>query len=362
MIMKISRKRIITISLLAIILILLIGTVLGLVIFKRNITYYRDLNVVETNTYERLYVLISDDTDSTLWNSIYEELLKVGPEKGVYVQNANQKFSSDYSKAELMEIAINEKVDGIILEGDEDEEIRELVNLAHEKGIPVITVYSDVTDSYRESYVGINNYNLGIEYGKLISSAAREILYKRTTEMTSDQVSVNPEVKVCIMMDNDKSSTLQNILYSAMQSVTDNDGSSGARIALETVVISGEDTFSVEESVQEFFHVEQETPDIVVCLNELNTRSVYQAVVDKNAVGKIIIIGYYDSDTILRGIERQAIYATITVDTHQVAQYAIDALNEFYEMGRVSEYFGVDYTMINARNVEEFLQPDVEED
>jgi len=87
----------------------------------------------------------------------------------------------------------------------------------------------------------------------------------------------------------------------------------------------------------------------------LNTTCVYQAVVDYNKVGKINIIGYYDSDTICRAIERNVIYATISVNTKQLGMNCVSALDEYKESGHVSEYFSVDILLITSDNVSEYL-------
>lgn len=67
--------------------------------------------------------------------------------------------------------------------------------------------------------------------------------------------------------------------------------------------------------------MDQTLPDIIICLNELSTTCVYQAVVDYNCVGEIAILGYYDTDTILKAIERNVITATISIDTEQMGHF-----------------------------------------
>ena len=97
-------------------------------------------------------------------------------------------------------------------------------------------------------------------------------------------------------------------------------------------------------------------PDIIVCLNEVNTVSVYQTIVEQNRVGESVILGYYDSDTILKAIDKDVIYATITIDTAQLGHDCIEALNEYIDYRRVSDYYGVDYRIINKDNVGDYLE------
>jgi ribose transport system substrate-binding protein len=113
--------------------------------------------------------------------------------------------------------------------------------------------------------------------------------------------------------------------------------------------------FSVEESIRDIF-MEQDVPDIMICLNELTTTCVYQAVVDYNKVGDVSILGFYDSDTIVKAIDRNVIYATIAIDTQQMGSFCIDALTEYYELGYTSQYFTADIRLINKDNVSEYLE------
>ena len=77
----------------------------------------------------------------------------------------------------------------------------------------------------------------------------------------------------------------------------------------------------VEESIKTFLLKDRESlPEIVVCLNEMDTIAAYQTVVDYNEVGLVNILGYYDSEVILNGIDRNVIYATISTDTEQMGR------------------------------------------
>ena len=101
--------------------------------------------------------------------------------------------------------------------------------------------------------------------------------------------------------------------------------------------------------------MEKTLPDVIICLDEISTSCVYQAVVDYNKVGEIDIIGYYDSESILRAIDRNVVRSTISIDTAEMGQYSVMALDEYRKNGYVSEYFSVDTNLITAENVKEYL-------
>ena len=97
-------------------------------------------------------------------------------------------------------------------------------------------------------------------------------------------------------------------------------------------------------------------PDVFVCLTAVDTLCAYQAVVDYNKVGEIEIIGYFDSELIVRAVEKEIIHSTMTIDAKQVGACCVDALTEYREKLRVSNYFPVDITIINQKNIEKYLK------
>ncbi|NLG04721.1 MAG: sugar ABC transporter substrate-binding protein [Clostridia bacterium] len=351
-----KKERFLTIFLISLTVIMLIATVFSLAYFRKLITDNQDFAEESYTEYERQYVLITKDADDTLWDSVYEEMKAAGELSGAYVERLGRNLSVDYSKSDLMEIAIDSHVDGIILEADESDETTKLIYRANSEGIPVVTLVSDCIGSTRKSFVGISNYNLGSEYGNLIKRAAKETRKRlESAPQEGDKSPVTP-IRVLILMDKKSTDTSQNIIYSAIQETLEKEGMDETQITIQTVGISSDGAFSSEESIRDIFQNEEYQPDIIVCLNELNTTSVYQTIVDQNKVGQITIIGYYDSDTILRAVERNVIYATITINTNQMGRYCVEALDEYLDTGYVSEYFSVDFTLIDANNIKDYLK------
>ena len=143
--------------------------------------------------------------------------------------------------------------------------------------------------------------------------------------------------------------------YTASPSVDPHDGTWAATGINEagvgmtaTETITSSTAFSIQENVKDLLDGYQNSlPDVIVCLSDINTRSVYQCIVESNRVGSTKILGYYDSDMVVKGIERGSIFATFTVATDQMAKFCVDALNEYKEMGNVSAYFSTDYEIVN---------------
>ena len=321
----------------------------GLLIFF-FLSYSKTLSRTEQDvTYDKYYAMITDDAESSFWKSVYESALSTAKKENAYVEMIANNLSREYSQTELMEIAIASDVDGIIVTAGEAEGMTELIAKAYKAGIPVVTLFNDNTQSERLSFVGVGNYNLGKEYGNLIIKMANEKIFPGN------------RIRVSVLVDAGSEDSGQNVLAAAIQdTIAKENGENAGRhksIEVSLVAVDASNNFSVEESVRNLFvQGSSKMPNIVVCLNENDTNSVYQAVVDYNQVGIVNILGYYDSEAILKGIERDVIYATLSIDTDQLGQYCVDALTEYYELGNTSQYFTADSYVINKKNVNEYRE------
>lgn len=316
----------------------MITVILVLAVFQVYLKRFKGDSVEEY--YSGYYVMIVEDRKSEFWRGIYESAHEAGLEKDIYVDLLGDHLSQNYSKLELLQVATYADVDGIIVAADESRRMTELIDTAVNAEIPVVTLYSDNTRSKRCSYVGIGNYDVGREYGRQILD-----IVKRKKEPQD----------VAVLIGTNTGNNSQNIVWSGIQeTVMQGKEEAGNEISLSMVTIDDSNTFTVEESIRDLF-MQEELPDIIVCLNELNTSCVYQAVVDYNKVGDVSILGYYISDTILKGIQRNVIDATIGVDTEQIGRYCVEALAEYEALGNTSDYFMADITLINKDNISDYV-------
>lgn len=296
-----------------------------------------------TDTYDSYYVMITAENNSSFWDAVYKGAVEAGKKSNAYVEKMSENLYGDYSPVELIKMATASGADGIIVCSDESAEMCEQINNAGRNGIPVVTLLSDNSQSERCSFVGISYYNLGKIYGSEIAKIAKE--------KSSEQEMLN----AVVLVDSTMESSGQNILISEINDIL----AGFPDISVNVSMCSVDDTnsFSVEESVSTLFTGRnQERPDIVVCLSDTETLSAYQMVVDYNLVGHVSILGYYDSDTIYKAIDRGAIYATVTVDTGQMGEYCVQALDEYRSLGNTSQYLTTDLFTIDKENVGEYLK------
>lgn len=319
----------------------------GFIIILIGMTYYKyrisDLGIADISNYQIYkyhYALISEEADEPFWEAIYQGALEKGKEQETYVEKIGSNLSITYSLNDLMEIAIASKVDGIIIEPNGEDSITELINKAEKAKIPVITVLKDAPQSNRKSFVGINSYNQGQAYGKQVQEVVEKGKHKITVLLNSDS--------------NDAS---QNIIYSSItEAVRDKN------VEVEAATVNTQSTFGSEEDIRNIIMDTQNPPEVLVCLTAIDTLCAYQAVVDYNKVGDIDIIGYYDSDLILTAIEKNIIHSTMTIDAKKMGALCVEALTEYRKTERVSDYFSVDISVINADNVLEYIKDETTQD
>jgi ribose transport system substrate-binding protein len=315
----------------------------GILVFSY---YIKSFNLAQdSRQYNKYYVLITSDENSSLWQSVYESACEAGQEADSCVDWLNRDFADSYSREDLMRIAIASDADGIIVTADETEAMTELIDRAEEAGIPVVTLYGDNTQSSRCSYVGIGSYDMGMEYGRQVLKLAEG----------------QSCVKVMVLVNDNAQDFGQNILCSGLQETIEAEKEADMQVDLSIVTVDDANTFSAEESIRDIF-MEEELPDIIISLNEENTTCVYQAVVDHNKVGQVRILGYDDSETILNAIENNVIDATIAIDTDQMGQYCVEALVEYNDSGNTSQYFMADIALIDLANVSDYLGEEGEDE
>lgn len=319
------------------ILIMIALTAVSLIYVRRQITGTSEVSTESFEKFDRHYAFITNSVEDSYRSEIYEGARQFAEEEKIYLEWFGDGLAVDYSKEELLKIAIASKVDGIILEGDGSEKTQELINTSTESGIPVVTVMTDSYDSARKGFVGISSHNLGREYGRQIVRIAN----KETDS-------------VLVLMNASSEDSGQSIVFTGIKDTLTNEGNH-LDLELETLAISEDSPFSEEEAIRNLFLNRNDLPDIIICMNEENTISTYQAVVDYNLVGEVGILGYSVNDTILNAIDRNVISSTCVVDYEQMGIYCVKALDEYIETGHVNDFVTMDVSTITRNNVARYL-------
>lgn len=323
----------------ALMFVLLVATV---VIFTLMMRLSNSIDAINDIDYNQHYVFIADDRDQALWKAVYESAKEEAVTQNIYLEDLSDTLGVNYSTEDLLRIAVNSSVDGIIYGGASSDGVLELINRAVDEGIGVTILQKDMDYSARQCFVGANNYELGRIYGSQIVAATGS--------------SVLPVTEVELLIDGDISEGALNILIMGIEEyVQEHDTRSGREINITTTRIYSGDAFSVDELIRGMFLERSELPEVIICLNSMYTKSVYQAVVDYNKVGETAIIGYYADEATLDAIVKRILFSTISIDTHEMGVLAIGALDEFHEHGYTSSFVSVDIDVYDYDNATKAL-------
>lgn len=285
--------------------------------------------------YDYQYELIVDSRNQTFWEDVYENARKEALEKGAVLEMKGTESGGDFSKADYLDMSIDAQVDGIILEYNGEKDIEEKIDEAVGAGIPVVTIVNDATKSLRQSFVGINDYQLGQAYGVQVANLVDE-----NTE----------EVLVLLNRETDLG---QNQLYAQIHSAIEKKLEGKQTVRIQSRNMMSQSQFDTEEEIRNIFQGEEGPPQILVCLDEVTTECAYQAMIDYNMVGDVKIIGYYTSKTIMDGVKKGLIPVTLSMDVEQIGAYSIEALTEYHTVGRTNSYYTVDLEVITEENWQE---------
>lgn len=327
--------------------IILVGVILTIMI-TIHIALERKMNIeqehiAENDIYRYHIAMIGNNPSDDFWIRVYEEAKEAGGKVGCYVENFGMNLAENYSVKNLLEMAIASKVDGIILQADEGDGLKELIDEAVQREIPVMTMLSDAPNSSRISFVSCNNYGVGEMYGSQVLEAVKESVQKGDGDRKR---------RVTVLVNSGETNATPNLIYSG---ITDATASVADQMEISTVQVNRSGKFESEETVRKQI-LSKEYPDVIVCLSAVDTISAYQSVVDYNMVGKVAIIGYYSSDEILKKIQKGIIKSTLSINAKELGGTAVDGMYEYITKAYVSEYLPVTSELITNENVEKYLK------
>ena len=283
-------------------------------------------------TFSRHYAFIHAGGDTALWDNIYGGALERGRELDAYTEYFGSSLTASFDKNKLVSMAMDAGVDGIIIDGDSDEETSRLIREAAGRGTPTVTILSDCADSARICFVGFGSYTMGRQYGA-------EIIKHYS----------NSSIDVSVLMDPDSAGGGQDLIISG---ISDEFADKGLRDAcnVKGVYVHDDTPFTAEEEIRDIF-MGRNLPGAIVALNSVYTRCLYQAAVDYNKVGDVYMYGFNDSDDILEAVDKGLLEATISVDATHMGASAVEALDEYLNTGYVSNYITQDTEVIRAGDV-----------
>ena len=332
------------------VLILLGIFIVGFFVFFTN-NFYKSVwkksgleEAEESRVYESQYEMIVGSGKNEFWQAIYESAKKTAENHNAYLEFHASDMGTGYNEIDYMEISIAAGVDGIILEFNGEEALKKEIDKAETAGIPVITIMNDAPDSKRQSFVGVNDYQMGQAYGEQVAALMDE----------------NTETAL-ILLDSEKGDFEKSQIYSQISNVV-MEQENGENVKIQAQNLMPENKFDIEEAIRTIFQSPEGPPQILVCMDEVTTECAYQAMIDFNRVGEVKIIGYYVSDTIREAVNKGLIPVTCTLDTEKMGKDCIEALWEYKQEGRVNSYYNVELEFVSKNEIPKAIAADTMEE
>lgn len=294
------------------------------------------------NTVYRYHVaIISDNPTDSFWKKICQGAKDAGKKDQILIENFGETLSGEYTAEDMMEMAIAAKVDGIIVQVGNEEEMTEKIDKASAIGIPVMTLRSDAPSSKRVSFISGNDYAIGEMYGNQINN----IVQKKAEEEER-------KIRVAVLLNSEEKNASPNVIFTA---ITETTASVANKIELTSKLIDNTGRFESEENVRNLI-LDVNYPDIIVCMSAVDTSSAIQCVVDYNKVGQTSIIGYYAQNDVLEGIQKGIVESSVVTSPAEWGMQAEKGMKEYFSSSHVSEYLTVSPELITEDNIDDYIE------
>jgi len=284
-----------------------------------------EIDRVKDKTKYHFSVIVSDMEDD-FYNKFEKGVNQAKEEYNVEIE-INKIDTTAIKELKYMDIAISSKVDGIIVQPEEEIEYKEYINKAIGKEIPVITVVSDVEDSDRYCFVGSDKYRLGYE--------AADMIVKETKAQAN--------IATIIQSPRDEQ-------RNGFQKVIDEYEGLEVVAAQKTSLsfLSGE--YVTSKIIRQYPEV-----NVIYCTSLSDTLGAAQVIVDYNKVGDVKIFGTGINEAILEYIEKGVISGTVERNPYKIGYESVKKIYDIKEKGfKEKEIINTNIKVITIDNLSEY--------
>ncbi|ULQ60862.1 substrate-binding domain-containing protein [Brucepastera parasyntrophica] len=269
-------------------------------------------------------VMIGRRIDTPFWQRVYAEARTAAEEHNMIIEFIGPSSDADRNQIdEYMNYAVAARADGILSYINDSSSIREVLEFAGKKGIPVVVLENDTVTGSRQSFVGISSYELGKNLGTLILEAGGE------------------NSTVLVLPDTSSSRTSGMIMMSGIQETL----REYPKIEISVDGSEQAGSSAYEQFIRNRIMTDDDL-DIIVTLNVNDTMRAAQAVIELNKMDDISIIAFRENENILEYVRRGIIYAVVVPDAEQIGRRAVEVMHEFLEKKYTNDYVITDMYII----------------
>ena len=274
------------------------------------------------------FSLILNSRDDEYWQNFKEGVFEAGKAYNAAIEyNPVSNPDSIDKTVEYVNIANKSRVDGIIVNDDNSNAYSDAIESTAKSGINIVEGNVESVDSNRLSYVGTNFYDFGVKAAKLISRAVDKDSPIKLAVILSDES--KSETDKTVMSQSD-------IMMSGITSII----KSEQKINLVCTLYRNSDLLGAEDLTRSIL-TEHPNVDVIFCTNAKDTEAAAHVIVERNLVGKVVIVGTDITDEIKYYIKKGIIFGVLDRNGYNAGYKSVEIL-----CGSVGDSFQSSYTNI----------------
>lgn len=274
------------------------------------------------------FSLIINSRDDEYWNNFERGVFDAGKAYNAAIEyNPISDPDSIDKTVEYINIANKSRVDGIIVNGGNSTEYSDAINSAAKSGIHIVVGIVESVDSNRLSYVGTNFYDFGVKAAKLISQAVDKDTPINLAVILSDSRQSKTDKTAMSQSD---------IMMSGITSIIESE----QKINLLCTLFRNSDLLGAEDLTRSILTDHPEV-DVIFCTNAKDTAAAAHVIVERNLVGKVVIVGTGITDEIKYYIKKGIIFGVLDRNGYNAGYKSVEVL-----CGSVGDSFQSSYSNI----------------
>ncbi|MDX2149146.1 MAG: substrate-binding domain-containing protein [Bryobacteraceae bacterium] len=290
------------------------------------------------------YFLVTANKKLPYWKSAGQGLMDAAKQLGVTAEMVGPDNYAPQEEVAAFRRAVEKNPAGILVSAADPNLLKDEINAAVSKGIPVVTMDADTPGSNRLTFIGTNNYQAG-QMGARV--AVKSLNGKGNVVFFTMPGQANLDERL-----NGYKSVFADSPGIKIQQVVDVKGD--PRIAFDTT----------KELI-----AKEPSPDGFICLEATSCEEVADVLTRENKTGKVVIAMDTDGGT-LDWIKKGAIVATIAQKPYSMAFYGVKVLADlhYYKPSQMAQDWSKDSrapvpnfidtgaTLVDKNNVDQFTK------
>lgn len=269
--------------------------------------------------------------DDIYWNAAFKGMQDAADElQNVDVRIVGPEDGNKENFLQAFDAAVAAQVDAILISGLESS-VADRIDAAAEQGIPVALIDTDLPDSQRVCYVGLDNKQVGKEGAELIAGLTGE------------------KANIAVIGLTDRAENFvarKQGMYSVWNPLPD------MHVVVERTASN------MVKAYQAAWDILEEYPEVdtFFCIDATTPVGVSQALRDRGLEGEIVCVGLGSDKEIIRCISDGSLDGTICLKPYEMGYQAVKNLALYLQGQRIETYIIPEIIAVTASNVEEFAK------